>query len=783
MKSLSPALLAGWLALTALGLIPGQTEAATLEKPLARFVGGQSESLRLQGADAQFDVGIPLPARWQPRNLTLNLAYRHSVGLLRDHSQLRVELNGLVIAQFALDPNRPEGQATIRLPLDLLRPGYNALRFAVAQHTVIGQCEDPAAPELWTQIDTRQSTLKLEYERLPIAARLSKIDEIFDRHAWEGATVRVSMPQAQLGESQLRWGALVAQAAALRLEYVPLQIDFRPLSPAKDDKGAKTGRFPLLDHAGLGGDDLALIGTRDQLAPFLGRDWADRVDDAYLAIFPRDDDPGLALLVVSGRDEAEVTRAATALSLLNIPFPDSSEASIGDLIVPAVPPNSGFRRLPDGVGVSFAQLGVETTTLVSPLQPAYLASRIASLASESTGASATRQSLGVEFWTPADPHESGNAEATLGLHFGYGASARRDSVLNVLVNGTFVRGIALDNPQGSTFFNYEIRFPSNLLRAGRNRVDLIAMMAPSETNFCALRQGENLLLTVYRDSSLRLPPTNQFAQLPDLRLLGQSGFPFLRDPQGGELAVQVVGRAPESIAAAWTLLGRLAQIAAVPLHEALIGFAVDARDRELIVVGPWSDLDPTLARAAPLALTDPVQVSYVLLNAITEPPPAEGWLERWLERVESWFEPRSAQVEPIIARASFRDVSLDRYGALMAFESPLRAGRSALLLTAQEPALLLQRASQLVQPDYWYSVRGALTLWDERKESLRWQEAVARYTVGQRSIGGRLARYFDRYPWALLVTASVLFVGLALLLLWMLRRFKRRHHPEIAHEG
>lgn len=770
-------LLASGLLLIALA--PSLAQAITREQPLARFIAGQDPVVRLAGTDARLEIPIPLPDRWQARELTLNLVYRNSVSLLREHSQLRVELHGLVIAQFPLDPNRPEGRATIRLPLDLLKSGYNPLRFSVAQHTVIGQCEDPTAPELWTQIDARQSTLRLEYERRPVTTRLSRLDDIFDQRHWGEARLHIPMIVAQPDNNQLRWGALVAQAAALRFEYVPLQVNFGPLIEADSSSPVAPDRFPVWKNAtDFATSDLALIGTRDQLAPLLGTAWASGVTDGYLAILPRNDDPTLALLVVSGRDEAEVSRAATTLSLINIPFPDASSVLISNLDIAPAPPDSGPRRLPAGTSARLEQLGVATTTLLSPLQPARMATSTGLLTLQSM-----LQPLAIEFWAPAGLYIGGDAEATLSLHFSYGASLRRDSVLNVRVNGVFARGIALDNPQGASFINYEVRFPLNLLRAGRNRIELIAMMAPAETDFCALRQGENLLLTVYDDSSLRLPSASQFTRLPDLRLFSRSGFPFLHDPQGGELAVQVIGNAPETIAAAWTLLGRLVQITSIPLHKALIGFNVDTSNRELIAVGPVGALDPKLAQAAPLVLTDPAQARYVLLHTITDPQPVGSGLEHWLDSLEGLFKPRDGQLQAITARATFRGPVLDHNGALTTFESPTQPGRSVLLLTAKEPTLLLERAVQLAQPDYWYNLQGGLALWDERKDSLRWQAAETSYTVGQGTASNRFSYYFEHYPWALLGTVVGLFTGLALLLLWMLRRFRRRHHPEITHEN
>lgn len=49
-----------------------------VEQTLASFLSGQQRIL-LQGAQAQADVNLPLPSRWEPRALTLKLQYRNSV--------------------------------------------------------------------------------------------------------------------------------------------------------------------------------------------------------------------------------------------------------------------------------------------------------------------------------------------------------------------------------------------------------------------------------------------------------------------------------------------------------------------------------------------------------------------------------------------------------------------------------------------------------------------------------------------------------------------------------
>ncbi|QIK36907.1 hypothetical protein GWK36_01590 [Caldichromatium japonicum] len=103
-------------------------------------------------------------------------------------------------------------------------------------------------------------------------------------------------------------------------------------------------------------------------------------------------------------------------------------------------------------------------------------------------------------------------------------------------------------------------------------------------------------------------------------------------------------------------------------------------------------------------------------------------------------------------------------------------------MTTNRPDLLVERAAQLVQPDYWFNVRGALVLWGDRPRGLRWQPAQEVYLVGNGPMGARLSFLFSQYPQALLAILVVLAVILALLLAILIRRFKRRHHPLVPDE-
>ena len=746
-----------------------------VEQTLASFFSGQQRIL-LQGSQAQADVNLPLPSRWEPRALTLNLQYRNSVNLVRERSQLRVVLNGLIIAQFTLDPERPEGEARIRLPLDLLQSGYNQLSFAVAQHAKARTCEDPKAPELWTQIDAQTSTLSLTYRRLPLVNSLADLSAFADRHRWGQARLRILMPlaQGQASPEQLRWGALVAQAAAIQLQFQPLEVRLESLA-------ALTGLAPQ------GAGDMVLVGTREQLQPVLGADWAKTVTNAYLGIRDNRDSAaaasGWAALVVSGQDQAEVTRAAIALGLIDQPLPDVPETLIDDLKLPDIPANIGPGALIDGATASFADLGVPTTTLTSPLMPA----RLFPGDSSSGVVVDLPTTLGLDFWVPAGFFPGRPQKGILTLNFSYGARLRDDSVMNLSINGVFVRAIPLVQPAGSVDRGYEVRFPLALLRPGRNRLELSPMMVPSNTSECELRQGENLLLTIEGGSTLQLPPGRRLVTLPDLDLLARAGYPWLRDPTGRALAVQLTDETPETISATWTLLARMAQVTGVPLYRAVIGEQPESPARERLVVGTVAELPDDLRTAAPISWRDgKTWIDYPALQAVMPAPATGNWAERGLARIQRWFDPPSGEPGSLDVGAALAPVGdppiqpgtlLSAQGALLSFESPTDAGQSVLLLTARTPKLLQRRAARLVQPDFWYNLKGTLVLWEETEQSLLSRPPRHSFTVGRVAPGTWLTHLLSVYPAALIGVTLLLVLLIASLLFAVTGRFRRHRHP------
>ena len=765
-------------ALTGDAAEPG-TERVT--RSLSRFLDG-SPDIPLRHASASADVSVPLPAAWAPQQLLLRLKYRNSVNLLEEHSQLRVELNGLIVAQFKLDPSRPEGEARIRLPVELLEPGYNQLRFAVAQHTIVGECEDPLAPELWTQIDAVESSLTLDYRSRPVVRSLADIEDMLGKYAWDQARLRIALALGN-GEpttDQLEWGALVAQGAAVRLEYRSLDVELRALSEL-DRPSADRALFEAAPHQAP--DGIVIIGTAAQLAPALGPDWAEKVTDSYLGLLPGDaDDPQSAdRLVVSGPGPDEVKRAAVALGLIDLPLPDRQDVLIGQLSLPTLPPHSGQRALMGGAVATLADLGIQTTTLGSAFAPAN------GFSGNGTGggsAAAPKTSVSLDFWVPAGVFPGRDQHGVLTLDFSYGAKLRGDSVLDLTLNGIFVRSIPLDVAVGATQLGYQVRFPFDLLVAGQNRLEITPQMVPSFTDLCQLRQGENLRFTLFDSSSLMLPDVDRLVSLPDLTAFSRAGFPLLKDPTGSDLGVQLATADAQTIAAAWTILGRLAQLIQMPLYRAQIGYEPFPAKFAQLVVGPVDAIDPDLLASAPVAIREgQLWVTYPVLELIAPRAGSGSWAERGLARLQRFVDPPpgvASSRDAVIGfeqedKGSGRSASLfGRQGGLFEFQANAKPGRPVLLLTASTPELLQKRAARLVQPDFWYNLSGGFALWDDRDESLVTRPVQERFTVGHVSPANRANYLLNTYPQALLATALLLILLLVSLLFIVTRRFRRQ---------
>lgn len=715
-----------------LAALPEAPERPTLTRAALADFMPEPAPIDLRGAHARAELFIPIAAGLQPQRLTLYLAATNSVALQPWRSVLRVLLDENLVAQIPLDPKLPRIEATIELPAGRLRPGYHRLVFDAAQHYT-EDCEDPAAPELWTQIDTRRSWLALEAVRRETPLNLSELDHLFDLRLWGPRHLTIAHVGAATPEL-IRLGGLAAQIAALRYRYHPLRVTQRSLPPAPGALAA------LMETAESG--PVLLLATPTQARTLLGGD-AGLAGGNGLALHRWPTRPDRPLLVVQGDNLAGMEKALEALLLQQSPLsnrPQYTLRSVQQADLPA--------PMPAGRPVSLRELGWRDDWSV-------------------VGRHGSRS---IEFELPADFYTPRADVLVLRLNLAHGAGLRTDSALNVFVNGAFAQAVALVDAHGARHDDYAVHIPVELLRPGPNRIELRARLVPAVTGHCLEQAIDQMQLAVRADSSLTLPEFAHVAAVPDLRLLGRSAYPYAEDERLGLW----LGEADDAtVGAAWTLLGRLAQAHRRLLPEVVVGVGKSppAGRQDLILVGEPRRYPAERLRAAPISADG--RILFAGDDRFAAAPP---WWRRWFD----WLalgQPPAKAAPPVAEIVTGGDV-LGRQAALMQWLDD--AGRLHTWLAAEQGEILLERVGQLIEPALWGRLEGDIMVWRDTQTA---------YTqrVGNTALRGaapwamRLGFLFSQRPVYWLTSGVV-----ALLLAWttwrLLLRFRQRRHGAVAEE-
>lgn len=538
-------------------------QAADIVRPLHEL-GAPRPSFRLTTTQAEYTVKLPVSPREVVAAATVRLVTTNSTALIRSRSELTVRLNGRPIAQFPLDPEKTQHTRDLKLPVELLKPGYNDLALAVVQHYTY-DCEDPAAPELWTEIDTVRSsvTYTIAGLRPNHTPRLTQAHVVFDERGWQPRSVAFVAGTDRTKEAQLAAAALAAQGIALRYRHRPARFAFVPAASAQAAHGA-TPQLPGLSARLFEGQDVVLVGTRAELARYLDTPTLGSIGGPTLALLPGPDGISMAL-VVSGLTEEEVMTAARAFADPTFKLLDAPMAAIGQAV--------RFERSPtarQGKRTLFSALRFTTTSTRGLRAPA----------------------IAFELRVSGDyTYDRGDAFA-LRLHFSYGAGLRKDSSLNVRVNGEFVGAVPLNDERGAELDAYEVQLPAKALRAGYNLVEFEPVFLVNKGR-CQMVRDENLVLTVFEDSTVELPAQRTPPLLPDLARTAHGLYPF-----DERLHFFVMSTDAATASTVVGLAGLMAQRNRAPLDVAVDYYLPP--NGHVLVVGPYEALPRPLQAVSPL---------------------------------------------------------------------------------------------------------------------------------------------------------------------------------------
>jgi hypothetical protein len=334
------------------------------------------------------------------------------------------------------------------------------------------------------------------------------------------------------------------------------------------------------------------------------------------------------------------------------------------------------------------------------------------------------------------------------------------------------------------------------LRPGQNTVELQPLLELGEGMECP---GDAAMLSVFDDSQLELPEFANVALGGDLRRFGSAAFPYAGQPDAtAQMVVQ--GADAETIGAAWSLRGRLAQSGAAPLRGLTMTSTMPEPARQgLIVVGASSELPPEWSlplpwlRMAASAARSPGPPQRGAAGDDAASSSAAGVRARWAQRLQverggeadtliekllaKLTRSASARSGPSVAPTEARvdAPASGPSGALLALHSPAAADRQLTVLTAESPAALGAVTDRLLAPAIWGRLEGDLARWSSDSAAPVTQRLEERFLIeplagdpNQLRLVALTFLSHERPVWIAMLLASLVLLSLGTG--WALRR-------------
>lgn len=721
------------------------------------FFNPDSRPIELHGASAEALLQIPVSPRVQIREAVLDMVYTNSIALI-PRSLLAVTLDKRVLAQLPLKGSTPDNAARVTLPIDRLHSGYRTLGFRAAQHYT-DDCEDGGAPELFSQIDSTHSILRFKATPAPIKPSLARLDDVFDKRLWtKQFSLNVISAEASNAPEVMDAAGLVAQAATLRLDFLPTRVNFSKAKRSENTiiaAGKSPPNFPGLSLP-AGDGDVILLGTRESLAPLISENLLKRITSGYIGIFQADQQSTRAVLVVSGANLEQLKQAATFLALRDIALPDRSEVLIEDLVVP-----KGYQRTlqsecaNEGC-VNFSDLGFVNATMHG-MYP---------------------KPVDLNFWAFPQMFGPQQREFNATINFAYGAGFDKKSALNVLLNGHFIQAFHLGNIAGEQHRSATIKIPVAALQEGRNVLSFAPTVVGHELGGrCILIFTDNLYVSILKDSSIDIPPMDGFMRLPDLNLFARAGLPYTLKADAKGTKLLLLNDDEHTISAALTLLGKLAQIGETTLTG--IEFFRDQQSlgqaQKYLVVGAAPDLTAEFKDEVGAFLP---KVHWQTLQLGAFPPGIQANADAWFTRLSNWFKNptqgllQQAKALPASAEAKISE-GLGLSSAAIQFQSK-HTNSLITLFTATDSPLLREGLDRLVTHETWAKLQGNGMLWNPSGESVANSYPTTFVFVGNIPKSAQVTLFFSERSSLTIALALLAVLTLGTLTWVILRRRAKR---------
>lgn len=692
-------------------------------------------SMVLRGSNPDGGIEFGMRSDEVVSKALLNLTYTPSPSLLPVTSQLKVYLNDELMGVLPVTKEQLGQKVSTQIPIDpLYITDFNRVRLEFIGH-YRDVCENPANTTVWLDV-ARNSSLDLTYQSLKVRNDLSHFPVPFfdarDNRALNLPIVFANSPDLQQ-----------QQAAAIVASWF----------------GAKAGwrgqTFPVLFNT-LPDRNAIVFATNDRRPDFL-RDHP-AVKAPTIEMIDHPNNPYMKLLVVFGRDDNDLLKAAQGIAAGNILFRGDS-VTVDDVKpllarVPYDAPNWVRTDRP----VTFGELKTYEQQLQSTgLEPA---------------------SINLSLNLPPDLYLMRSTGIDMDLKYRYTMPPVKDSSrMDISLNNQFLQSFNLNSTQDVNKLLLRLPVLQGLLD-GKNDVSIPALrlgamnqlrfdfqymnpMPGGSVDNCVTFQPVQNHVVIGDDSTIDFSHYYHFLPMPDLRTFANAGFPFTRMADLSDTVIVMPKQPSEAqvstLLNAVGVIGGQTGLAGSKMTIADDGSKIQDQDADLLLIG-----------SIPQKLKDDKQID-LLVDA------TQSWVKtpmrhNDLPSIYLDVDDRQAGVQTGIS-------STGPMAAIVGFESPYHKQRSVVALLADSASGYDLLNNALNDSGKRAAMFGSVSVIRESGvSSLRVGDI---YYVGHLPWFERVWFALSNHPVLLAIFAAISIVLLAWVL-WRLLRIisRRRLNPE-----
>jgi cellulose synthase (UDP-forming) len=633
---------------------------------------------------------------------------------------MQLILNGTLFATIPISPGQTQGSASkdeeaeFSIPPELL-VRKNVLTIEFIGHYVM-VCEDPANTALWARVHTG-TYMDFSGDVLPIADDLKQLPLPFlDTETVDSPKIPVVFATAP--------SAKAIQAAGIVSSYFGMESENRPV------------RFPAYLGQIPAGNTILIAENPATLPGGLS---LGTVTGPTVAMRANPSDPYSKVLIVTGQDADQLLIAAQAVGLHS------------GLIQGATSSIDNF-KLPNSPAPDVAPRWARTDGTIALWD-------YASAESLQGDGSAP---INVYFRVPPDIYYSDRRpNAVLRMAYSYNAIPIGPiSSIQVRVNSAFLGSLPLIPAQEtSRVVRTDVPVPVVNLRPFSNSLSFDFTFQLVKSGGCKDTTPINMQGAILRDTFLDLRGYAHYAQLPNLEIFANAGFPFTRLADLSETTV-VLPSLPTSqeLELFLTLMGHFGRQTGLPVFRVTVAGADAMKDgaaTDFLVLGTGDDQPgfDKLGASLPVNVRGG-QVQVKDTEGFFGLPHRAWWKIKAPEHTDSGDLTASGTPDSVIEGV----------------ESPYSPGRSVVVINVRDAATYEDFLTTFLKVQQSSDINGTVSvLHGSLFQSFRIGGNV--YHLGTLPPWTRMTIWFTQVPWL----AAVLALGLAFLLAIWMRIWLRAH--------